>query len=82
LDASGTIAQIEAPAPSGLPINGDFDGRPARPVTVPFDTVRGRKIATPISISTLTPVKNSACTTVADVTPATDADRAKHLSLG
>src|SRR4051812_46041542 len=38
----------------------------------PFDTVPGRKIATPITISTLRAVKNSAWTTVADATPATD----------
>ena len=38
----------------------------------PFDTVCGRKIATPITITTLTAVKNSDWTTVADVTPATD----------
>ena len=38
----------------------------------PFDTVRGRKIAAPITIRTLTPVKNSDWTTVADATPATD----------
>jgi hypothetical protein len=39
---------------------------------VPFDTVRGRKTATAITIRTLTAVKNSDCTTVADATPATD----------
>jgi hypothetical protein len=42
---------------------------------VPFDTVRGRKITTPISISTLTAVKNSDWTTVAEVTPATEDPR-------
>ena len=41
----------------------------------PFDTVRGRKIATPITISALTAAKNTAWTTVADVTPATDEPR-------
>jgi hypothetical protein len=35
-------------------------------------TVRGREIETPITIRTLTPVKNSDWTTVADVMPATD----------
>lgn len=38
----------------------------------PFETVRGRKIAAPITISTLTAVKNSDWTTVAEATPATD----------
>src|SRR6266540_5953535 len=42
-----------------------FDGEP-------FDTVRGRKTATPITISTLTTVKNRAWTTVAEANPATD----------
>jgi hypothetical protein len=34
--------------------------------------VWGRKIATQITITTLTAVKNSDCTTVAEVTPARD----------
>jgi hypothetical protein len=38
----------------------------------PFETVRGRKMATQITITTLTTVKKSDWTTVADVTPATD----------
>jgi hypothetical protein len=38
----------------------------------PFETVCGRKIPTQITISTLTAVKNSDWTTVAEVTPATD----------
>src|SRR4051794_28993661 len=42
-----------------------FDGEP-------FDTVRGRKIATPITISTLTAVKKTDWTTVAEASPATD----------
>src|SRR6266508_6317019 len=42
-----------------------FDGEPC-------DTVRGRKTATPITISTLTTVKNRAWTTVAEANPATD----------
>jgi hypothetical protein len=46
-----------------------------RPRASPFDTVRGRKITTPISISTLTAVKNSDWTTVAEVTPATEDPR-------
>jgi hypothetical protein len=38
----------------------------------PFETVCGRKIATQMTITTLTAVKNSDCTTAAEVTPATD----------
>src|SRR2546426_1024626 len=41
-----------------------FDG-------VPFDTDRGRTMASAMTISTLTAVKNSDWTTVADATPAT-----------
>src|SRR5882724_1149922 len=37
----------------------------------PFDTLRGRTIASTMSISTLTAVKNSDWTTVAEATPAT-----------
>lgn len=43
-----------------------FDGDPS-------DTVRGRKIATITIVATLTAAKKSDSTTVADVTPATDA---------
>jgi len=43
-----------------------FDGDPS-------DTVRGRKIATITIVVTLTAAKKSDSTTVADVTPATDA---------
>jgi hypothetical protein len=39
----------------------------------PLDTVRGRKIATTRIVITLTAAKKSDSTTVADVTPATDA---------
>jgi len=38
----------------------------------PFETVCGRKMATQITITTLTAVKNSDWTTVAEVTPTTD----------
>ena len=40
---------------------------------VPFETVCGRKMPTPSTSSALAAMKKSDCTTVADVTPATDA---------
>src|SRR5215204_481059 len=41
----------------------------------PFDTVRGRKMATPTTMRTLIAVKKAAWTTVATVIPATDEPR-------
>jgi hypothetical protein len=66
-----TMTTMAASAPNAVRNGCSATKPPVSSDGLPFETVRGRKIATAITMSTLTPVKSD-WTTVGDVTPATD----------